>query len=99
MSPSPITRRSAPSHPPHDDPIAELSGTAPSFFHGLPVLGLDANEAELEIANAVAAREPLVKGFAVGRGRVTGCGVGGEDRSGDPHPDSCRQAQRHQSSG
>jgi 5-dehydro-2-deoxygluconokinase len=34
---------------------------------GIVLLGLEAPEAELEAAFAVAAREPLVKGFAVGR--------------------------------
>jgi 5-dehydro-2-deoxygluconokinase len=34
---------------------------------GIVLLGLEAAEAELEAAFAVAAREPLVKGFAVGR--------------------------------
>ncbi|HEV2559381.1 MAG TPA: 5-dehydro-2-deoxygluconokinase [Microvirga sp.] len=34
---------------------------------GIVLLGLEASEAELEAAFAVAAREPLVRGFAVGR--------------------------------
>ncbi|MBM3554145.1 MAG: DUF2090 domain-containing protein, partial [Alphaproteobacteria bacterium] len=47
--------------------VAAIVRRHDSFCHGLLVLGLDSNEAELEIAFAAAAREPLVKGFAVGR--------------------------------
>ena len=37
------------------------------YCRGLLILGLDASEAELQKAFTVAAREPMVKGFAIGR--------------------------------
>ena len=37
------------------------------YCRGIVLLGLEAPEEELEAAFAAAAREPLVKGFAVGR--------------------------------
>jgi 5-dehydro-2-deoxygluconokinase len=46
---------------------AEVIRANDPFCRGIVLLGLEAPEAELEAAFAVAAREPLVKGFAVGR--------------------------------
>ena len=46
---------------------AEVIGRRDPLCRGIVLLGLEAPEAELEAAFAVAAREPLVKGFAVGR--------------------------------
>jgi 5-dehydro-2-deoxygluconokinase len=47
--------------------VAEVIGANDPYCRGIVLLGLDAPEAELEAAFAVAAREPLVRGFAVGR--------------------------------
>jgi 5-dehydro-2-deoxygluconokinase len=58
------------------EPLAEASAwrgvstvieTNDPLCRGIVLLGLEAPEGELEAAFAVAAREPLVKGFAVGR--------------------------------
>ncbi len=46
---------------------AEVIGRRDPLCRGIVLLGLEAPEAELEAAFSVAAREPLVKGFAVGR--------------------------------
>jgi 5-dehydro-2-deoxygluconokinase len=46
---------------------AEVIRANDPYCRGIVLLGLEAPEAELEAAFAIAAREPLVKGFAVGR--------------------------------
>jgi 5-dehydro-2-deoxygluconokinase len=46
---------------------ADVIRTSDPLCRGIVLLGLDAPEPVLEAAFAVAAREPLVKGFAVGR--------------------------------
>jgi 5-dehydro-2-deoxygluconokinase len=46
---------------------AEVIRANDPYCRGIVLLGLEAPEEELESAFAVAAREPLVKGFAVGR--------------------------------
>ncbi len=46
---------------------AEVIGRRDPSCRGIVLLGLEAPEHELEAAFAVAAKEPLVKGFAVGR--------------------------------
>jgi 5-dehydro-2-deoxygluconokinase len=46
---------------------AEVIHTNDPYCRGIVLLGLEAPEEELEAAFAIAAREPLVKGFAVGR--------------------------------
>jgi 5-dehydro-2-deoxygluconokinase len=47
--------------------VADAIAAHDPSCRGIVLLGLDAPEAELEAAFAVAAREPLVRGFAVGR--------------------------------
>jgi 5-dehydro-2-deoxygluconokinase len=46
---------------------AEVIRSNDPYCRGIVLLGLEAPEEELEAAFAIAAREPLVKGFAVGR--------------------------------
>jgi 5-dehydro-2-deoxygluconokinase len=47
--------------------IAETIAANDPYCRGIVLLGLEASEEELEAAFAIAAREPAVKGFAVGR--------------------------------
>jgi 5-dehydro-2-deoxygluconokinase len=49
------------------DAIAEVIARNDPYCRGVMLLGLDAPEAELERSFALAARQPVCKGFAVGR--------------------------------